>query len=142
MKKFSLAVLGYMLVTFPLGFVWHLILFKDQYEAFGVYSRPHPIIPLGILSMLIQGPILAHLYPRYRGTGCRMADAMKFCLLMGLFFMSGTSIALAAKSNIANLPAWFIYNFIFNFLQFGLVGLIFAFIFERDENVLRTNPNL
>ena len=132
MKKFWLAVSGYMLVTFPLGFTWHLILFKEQYEAFGVYSRPQPIIPLGILSMLVQGPILAYLYPRYRGTGCRMADAFKFFFLMGLFFASGTVIALAAKSAIPNLPAWFAYNFIFHFLQFGLVGLIFAFIFNRE----------
>lgn len=49
---------------------------------------------------------------------------------MGLFFASGTVIALAAKSQIANLPAWFGLNFAFTFLQFGLTALLFAAVFD------------
>lgn len=130
MKKIALASLGYLLVTFPLGYAWHLVFFKDAYEAFGIYTRPQPIIPLGILSMLIQGPILAGLYARWRGQGPRLASALKFCLLMGLFFASGTAIALAAKSVIANLPLWFGLNFAFTFLQFSLTALVFTAVFD------------
>lgn len=130
MKKIIVAALGYLLITFPLGFTWHLVIFKHAYESFGVYSRPQPIIPLGVLSMFIQGPILAYLYPRWRGDGPRLASALQFCLLMGLFFASGTVIALAAKSRIANLPGWFGLNFAFHFLQFSLTGLVFAVVFD------------
>ena len=130
MKKTIIAALGYLLITFPLGYTWHLVLFKNAYEALGVYTRSQPIIPLGILSMLIQGPILAYLYPRWRGGGPRLSSAFKFCLLMGLFFASGTVIALAAKSQIANLPLWFGLNFAFHFLQFSLTALVFAAVFD------------
>lgn len=130
MKKIALASLGYLLITFPLGYSWHLVFFKSAYEAFGVYSRAEPIIPLGLLSMLIQGPILASLYARWRGSGPRLSSALRFCLLMGLFFTSGTVIALAAKSAIPDLPKWFALNFAFAAIQFGLTGLVFAYVFD------------
>ena len=130
MKKTIVAALGYMLISFPLAYSWHLVFFKNAYEAFGVYTRPQPIIPLGILSMLIQGPVLAYLYPRWRIDGARLPSALKFCLLMGLFYASGTVIAVAAKSNIANLPGWFGLNFAFHFLQFSLTALMFAAVFD------------
>ena len=131
MKKIIVAALGYMLISFPLAYSWHLIFFKKAYEAFGIYTRgQHPIIPLGILSMLIQGPILASLYSRWRGDGPRLGSAFKFCLLMGLFYASGTVITVAAKSQIANLPLWFGLNFVFHFLQFSLTALVFAAVFD------------
>ena len=130
MKKMFRAVLGYILISFVLGFTWHLNLFKNVYEGFGIYTRKMPIIPLGLLSMFIQGPILAYLYPRWRGDGARLTSALKFCLLMGLFFASGTVIALAAKSQIANLPLCFGLNFAFHFLQFSLTALVFAAVFD------------
>jgi hypothetical protein len=105
MKKMVWAALGYVLISFILGFTWHLVLFKESYEAFGVYTRREPIIPLGVFSMIIQGFILAYLYPAYRGKHSDLASALTFCFSMGLFFASGTVIALAAKSEIANLAA-------------------------------------
>ena len=31
-KTFLLGALAYLLVTFPLAFVWHLVIFKDVYQ--------------------------------------------------------------------------------------------------------------
>lgn len=136
MKTMLMATLGYLLVTFPLGFVWHLVLFRQVYEDFGLY-RGAPVIPLGVLSMVIQGLVLAYLYPRCRIPGSPLASAFKFFMLMALFFASGTVIALAAKTQIANLAGWFGYNFAFTFLHFTLVALVFAFVFrgERADGV-------
>jgi hypothetical protein len=130
MKKTLLGATGYLLVTFPLGYFWFLVLFKHAYESFGVYNRPQPIIPLGVFSMLIQGPILAHVYARWRGNGPRLTSALQFCLLMGLFFGSGTIIALAAKAQVADLPLWFGINFAYTFLQFTLTAFVFAAVFD------------
>jgi len=133
MKKTLTATLGYLLVTFPLGFVWHLVLFRQVYEEFGLY-RGAPIIPLGVLSMVIQGFILAYLYPRCLIPGSALVSALKFFMLMALFFASGTVIALAAKTQIANLAGWFGYNFAFTFLHFALVALVFVFVFRGERN--------
>ena len=55
---------AYVAITFALGFVWHLVVFKNLYHRLAIYTRlDDPIIPLGLLSMLIQGAVLAYLYP-------------------------------------------------------------------------------
>jgi hypothetical protein len=75
--RFGLGVLAYLVPTFALGFVWHLVLFKDYYEHLAVY-RKDIIIPFGLLSMLVQAFMFAWVYqftfaqrnggapPRYR----------------------------------------------------------------------------
>jgi hypothetical protein len=37
LTRFALAVLAYVVPTFALGFVWHLILFKQYYAALAIY---------------------------------------------------------------------------------------------------------
>ena len=57
-SRFALGVLAYIVPTFALGFVWHLILFKQYYEDLAIY-RKDIIIPFGFLSMLIQAVLFA-----------------------------------------------------------------------------------
>jgi hypothetical protein len=47
--KFILTALAYIVPTMFLGYVWHLIIFKDVYDSLGIYNRAEPIIPLGFL---------------------------------------------------------------------------------------------
>lgn len=54
MKKLILAVLAYVLPTFPLGYFWHLKTFANHYRSLEVY-RDNLLIPFGLLSMLVQG---------------------------------------------------------------------------------------
>ena len=53
-RSFWLGVAAYLLPTFPIAYVWHLVLFASAYEALGIY-RPDPIVPFGFASMVIQG---------------------------------------------------------------------------------------
>ena len=62
-RCFWLGVAAYLVPTFPIAFVWHLVLFAPAYEALGIY-RPDPIIPFGFASMIIQGIIFSWAYPR------------------------------------------------------------------------------
>src|SRR5262249_6445892 len=59
--RFTMAVLAYLVPTFALGFVWHLVLFERYYDALAIY-RHDIIIPFGFLSMLIQAVIFAWIY--------------------------------------------------------------------------------
>ena len=61
MMRFVLGVLAYVVPTFALGFVWHLVLFERYYQALAIY-RPDIIIPFGFLSMLIQAIVFAWIY--------------------------------------------------------------------------------
>lgn len=63
--------LAYLIITFAMGFLWHLVLFKRLYRRLAIYTRlDDPIVPLGFLAMLMQGAVLAYVYPlvnHYRG---------------------------------------------------------------------------
>ena len=58
MKRYVFGVLAYLVPTFALGFVWHLVLFESYYDAMAIY-RPDIIIPFGFLSMVIQAVVFA-----------------------------------------------------------------------------------
>ena len=63
MSSFWLGLAAYLLPTFPIAYVWHLVMFAPTYDALGIY-RPDPIIPFGFASMVIQGIIFSRAYPR------------------------------------------------------------------------------
>lgn len=52
-RNFWLGVAAYLVPSFPIAYAWHLVWFAPSYEALGIY-RPDPIIPFGLVSMLIQ----------------------------------------------------------------------------------------
>src|SRR6266581_7881233 len=62
-RSFWLGVAAYLLPTFPIAYVWHLVLFAPAYEALRVY-RPDPVIAFGFASMVMQGVIFSLIYPR------------------------------------------------------------------------------
>ena len=66
-KSFWLAVFAYLLPTFPLGYAWHLVTFKDAYDRLNLF-RAEVIIPFGLASMLVQAVIFAWAYPKLFST--------------------------------------------------------------------------
>ena len=52
-RRFWLGIAAYLVPTFPIAFVWHLVLFEPNYRALQIY-RADPIIPFGLAAMLIQ----------------------------------------------------------------------------------------
>jgi hypothetical protein len=82
-SSFWLGVAAYLVPTFPIAFVWHLVLFAPAYEALGIY-RPDPIIPFGFASMVIQGIIFSWTYPRLfpaRGSAI-FRPGLAYCLAL------------------------------------------------------------
>jgi hypothetical protein len=63
MKRYALPVLAYLIPTFALGFVWHLMLFESYYTDLQIY-REDIIVPFGFVSMLIQAVIFAYIFDR------------------------------------------------------------------------------
>jgi hypothetical protein len=56
--------LAYGVGTLAMGFVSHRVLFKRLYAKLAIYARlDDPIVPLGLAAMLIEGAVLAYLYP-------------------------------------------------------------------------------
>ncbi len=122
--------LAYLIITFALGFIWHLVVFKDLYRKLAIYTRiDDPIVPLGFLSMLIQGAVLAYIYPFLAEEPTPAIAGLRFGLLMGLFIASSAVIAEAAKQHVTSLGTWFVVESLYYAIQFSLSGLAIGFIY-------------
>lgn len=131
MKKAIFTTLAYSFITMFIAFPWHFVLFKDLYHGFGIYNRADPIVPLGFLTMLIQGVIMAILYPRYYKGGSHYKEAIRFSLLMGLFLYSVSTLANAAKIEVSGMGMWLGIQALFHAFQFLACGLAIGFIYSR-----------
>ncbi|MFN8006770.1 MAG: DUF1761 domain-containing protein [Terriglobia bacterium] len=136
--KFLGAWLSYVLVTFAMGFVWHLIIFKKLYEELAIFSRINdPIIPLGFAAMLIQGAILAYLFPRLCRGGHPILEGIRFGLLTGVLIASSAVLAEAAKQRVTSLPTWLVLESSYYLIQFGLSGILIAYVYRNSTKAAR-----
>ena len=126
-SRFWLGVAAYLLPTFPIAYVWHLVLFAPAYEALGIY-RPDPIIPFGFASMLIQGVIFSWAYPRLfprRGSAI-FRPGLAYGLALAVLSWSFTTLAVAAKNIMASVPLYVELETGFTLPQFAIVGPLIA----------------
>jgi hypothetical protein len=96
-KSFWLSVLAYVLPTFPLGYAWHLVTFKDADDRLDLY-RAEVIIPFGLASMSVQAVVFAWMYPQLFSTrrGDWMASALRFFGVSALLAWSFTTLPVGA----------------------------------------------
>jgi hypothetical protein len=127
-SKFTLTALAYIVPTMFLGYVWHLIIFKDLYDSLSIYNRSQPIIPLGFFSMILQGLIMAYLYPFYAREKSTVGKAVVFSLLLGLFLFSVSTLANAAKIQVTSMTKWLLIQTAFHLLQFVVAGLLIGLV--------------
>jgi ABC-type sugar transport system permease subunit len=123
MKRLGLGVLAYVVPTFLLGFVWHLVLFRSAYDALGIY-RKDVIIPFGLLSMIVQGVLFAWIYEKVfaRAGGTWMARGLAYAGLGALLSWSFTTIAVAAKNVMTSVPDYLLIETAFTVVQWAIVG--------------------
>jgi len=114
-------MLAYLVPTFLLGYVWHLVLFTDYYHALNIY-RPDVIVPFGFLSMLVQGAIFAGVYQKLTAEPWRFASGMRFAALAALLSWSFTTLAVAAKHPMTSITGFVTIETAFTVVQYLLVG--------------------
>jgi hypothetical protein len=122
-----LGVAAYLAPTFPIAYIWHLVLFAPAYEALGIY-RPDPIIPFGFASMVIQGIIFSWAYPRLfpaRGSAI-FKPGLAYGLALAILSWSFTTLAAAAKNVMSSVPIYLLLETGFTLLQFAIVGPLTA----------------
>lgn len=130
-KPFVLAALGYLVPTFILGFTWHFWFFPGVYEGLGIYNRAEPIIPLGMLSMVIQGLVMAYLFPFFRREGSAVGRGVVFGLVMGVFLFSVSTLANAAKILVTDMGTWLLIQAAFHVVQFVIAGALIGLAYGR-----------
>lgn len=135
MPKIILATVSYIVLTMMIAFPWHMIWFHDTYAAMGAFTREQPIVPFGMLSMLIQGLVIAYLYPFYyrQNNSHPILTGIKFSLLIGLIVYSVMVFATAAKFQIEPITKFIAYGSVFQLIQFIVTGTALGMIFGRCE---------
>lgn len=126
-KQFILAVGAYLVPTFPLGYVWHLVLFKQQYDELQLY-RAEVIIPLGLATMCIQAVLFAWLYPRVCSTrrDAWVSSAIQFFAVFAVLAWSFTTLPVAAKYQMASVPRFLMLETTFTLVHFAIVSPLIA----------------
>jgi hypothetical protein len=134
MKRFVVPVLAYIVPTFVLGFVWHLVLFERYYADLAMY-RAEIIIPLGIASMLIQAVLFALAYDALfsRSNLGLASKAFAYGVFGVLLSWSFTTLAVAAKNVMSSVPDYLIIETAFTVVQWVLVAPLTALAFGRAK---------
>jgi hypothetical protein len=132
MTRFILGVLAYVLPTFALGFVWHLVLFKPAYDALAIY-RSDVVIPLGLASILIQSVIFAAIYDRLFATRALafVPRALAYAALGAALSWSFTTLAVGAKNVMASVPGYLVIETAFTAIQWLIVAPLTVLAFRR-----------
>jgi hypothetical protein len=132
MMRFTLAVLAYLVPTFALGFVWHLILFEHYYQALAMY-RSDIIIPFGFLSMLLQAGLFAWIY--VKGFAHQNAPfwmrALAYGTLGAVLSWSFTTLAVAAKNVMTSVPSYLLIETAFTVVQWLMVAPLTVAVFSN-----------
>ena len=130
--RFLLGMLAYILPTFPLGYVWHLVLFHDRYAALAVY-RNDLIIPFGLASMVIQSVAWAFVYSRLFAGESVLRGALKFAALAAPLAWSFMVLAVAAKHQMASVSGFLLLETSFTALHYLVVSPLIALAFSSGE---------
>lgn len=129
MGKFILSVVVYLILSMIMVSLWHFMLFKEHYESISIV-RTEPLMQLGMTTMVLQGCVLAFLFPIYsqQATGSVIIKGIKFGLLMGIFLGTYLSLAEAGKYMIPSVSNWIMVEGTLSAIQFTLVGIALGLI--------------
>ena len=81
--------------------------------------------------MLIQGFIMAYLFPFFYREGNAITQGIKFGLIMGLFLFTVSTLANAAKIEVTSMSSWIMVQFAFHLIQFVIAGIGIGWVFKK-----------
>ena len=113
---------AYIVPSFVLGAVWHMVLFKDYYKKLAIYSNiEKPRFSFGLTAMVLQGLVCAYIYPL-------IADPWLFGIGLFMTLSSFMVFAEAGKQNATSLSGFVMIQTAFSAVQAILVTSVFLLI--------------
>jgi len=132
LKNVVLGTIAYTIGTFTLAVIWHILMFEDQYRAFG-FIENEPNFVIGFVTILIQGVFLSIFFPLFKIGGRGVIRGLKFSLLIGAFFWTSHVLAFVAKQDVQYIMMFIAMETIYLALQFGLFGVLIALIYRASD---------
>ena len=130
-RRIGIGALAYLVPTFALGFVWHLVWFKGYYDALAMY-RADVIIPFGFLSMSIQAVLFAWVYQKAFAGGSIRLGSLAYAAFGAALSWSYTTIAVGAKNVMTSVPDYVLIETAFTLTQWLIVAPLTAWSFQAS----------
>ena len=130
-RNVALSTVGYTIVTFTIAVLWHVVLFKSQYQELG-YFDGEPSFLLGLLAILIQGLMLSLLYPVVAFAGSQLSRILKFTFVVGTFFWTSHVLAFLAKQSVTDAAVFLVMESGYLIVQFGLFACVLGVVYRND----------
>ncbi len=119
MPIFYQYILAYLIVSFVLGAIWHVVFFKEYYKKLAIYSNiEKPRFSFGFSAMLLQGIVFAYVYPL-------IASPWLFALGLFMLLASFMVFAEAGKQNATSLTGFVAIQIAFCAVQTILITIVF-----------------
>ncbi len=132
-KKFVLAWMAAVVVTFLLAGLWHLYLLADFYEVQSqALAREEPNMAFIMVGYLILGFLMALVYPiGYKG-GSPVKEGFRFGALIGLIWILPWSVII---HGLWNYPlAGVIVDSAWRVIEEGIAGIGIALVYGRQPD--------
>jgi hypothetical protein len=127
-KRAVLLAVTYLVLTFPIAAVWHLVLFPQSMA--GAAFRAQPLFAMGLLSTVVQAIVVAYLFPRLSRGSSPIRDGLRFALIMGSFIASYGVLAEAGKFEIGPTSSWVLYEGAFFAVQWIVIGIALGLVYQ------------
>lgn len=132
-KRIAVGALCYLVPSFAIGFVWHLVAFKAYYDALGMY-REDVIIPFGFLSMSIQALLFAWVYTSvFAAWSDVKRRVLGYAVFGAVLSWSFTTIAVAAKNVMSSVPDYLLIESGYTLAQWLIVAPLTVLLLRRSE---------
>lgn len=137
-RRIGIGALSYLVPTFILGFVWHLVAFKSYYDELAMY-RHDVIIPFGFLSMTLQALLFAWVFDSaFAGQNVSVGRrGIYFGVFGAVLSWSFTTLAVAAKNVMTSVPDYLLIESAFTVVQWAIVGPLMALALTRAPAPVR-----
>lgn len=127
--QFWFGVAAYVVPLFPLAYLWHLSTFKPAYDRLELF-RDTPIIPMGLLSMILQGLFFSWVFPILFDRPNWILNGLHFALVFGLVGWSFMVLPVAAKYRMTSVAGFMRLESAFMVVQFLVTGLLLAWVWR------------
>lgn len=124
------SVLAFIAVTFAVQATSHFVINKAHYDSVGIL-RSEIIMPLGFLTMTIQGLVMSLALQGWQGGAANLQHGLWIALAFGLFLGAYMSLTEAAKYEVPSIVAWIRTEAISTTIQFTAFGLALGLIHQR-----------
>lgn len=131
-KRNSMLFISYIIVTFVLAYIWHLVIFGNAYAELGIASlRPEPIFQFGLLAIIVHAAVFTYFFAQFFEPKATLAHALKLSLGLGAVITAYAAFSVPAKFEIEPASHYIWLEFVFGVIHYSVIGVLYYILAKR-----------